>query len=194
MTRARESEHDPGRAALVGLKHRYLGGLLDPFVTLLEVHKLMYFMQVAGESLRLQYLKAPFGPYAENLRHILALDRRIHGLGLCGRRGRSQQATGTCARRNEGCGRLLKTTLRLRHALIRWRILWPGSKRHSGWSCWRQSIGSSRTSPSRQRRMLSRAPMPGTIAKKRFSQRQIALAVDVLGKKGWIDHPVGHGR
>ncbi|MHB1328180.1 MAG: type II toxin-antitoxin system antitoxin DNA ADP-ribosyl glycohydrolase DarG [Gemmatimonadales bacterium] len=60
-----------GRAALVGLMHRYLGGLLDPFVTLLEVHKLMYFMQEAGEPLRLKYQKAAYGPYAENLRHVL---------------------------------------------------------------------------------------------------------------------------
>lgn len=29
----------PGRAALVGLMERYLGGLLDPFISLLEVHK-----------------------------------------------------------------------------------------------------------------------------------------------------------
>ena len=61
----------PGRAALVGLMYRYLGGLMDPFVTLLEVHKLMYFMQEAGEPLRLSYVKAPYGPYAENLRHVL---------------------------------------------------------------------------------------------------------------------------
>ena len=60
-----------GRAALVGLMHRYLGGLLDPFVTLLEVHKLMYFLQEAGEPLRLRYEAAPYGPYAENLRHVL---------------------------------------------------------------------------------------------------------------------------
>jgi len=60
-----------GRAALVGLIHRYLYGLLDPFVTLLEVHKLMYFMQEAGEPLRLKYEKAIYGPYAENLRHVL---------------------------------------------------------------------------------------------------------------------------
>jgi O-acetyl-ADP-ribose deacetylase (regulator of RNase III) len=60
-----------GRAALVELMHRYLGGLLDPFVTLLEVHKLMYFMQEAGEPLRLKYQRAPYGPYAENLRHVL---------------------------------------------------------------------------------------------------------------------------
>ena len=61
----------PGRAALVILMHRYLTGLLDPFVTLLEVHKLMYFMQKSGQPLRLQYAKGPYGPYAENLRHVL---------------------------------------------------------------------------------------------------------------------------
>lgn len=60
-----------GRAALVELTHRYLGGLLDPFVTLLEVHKLMYFMQEAGEPLKLKFTRAPYGPYAENLRHVL---------------------------------------------------------------------------------------------------------------------------
>ncbi len=60
-----------GRAALVALMHRYLGGLMDPFVTLLEVHKLMYFMQEASEPLRLQYEKAPYGPYAKNLSHVL---------------------------------------------------------------------------------------------------------------------------
>ncbi|MCF6219073.1 MAG: macro domain-containing protein [Gammaproteobacteria bacterium] len=72
MVRNREVPRmTPGRAALVELIHRYLGGLLDPFVTLLEVHKLMYFMQEAGEPLRLKYQKASYGPYAENLRHVL---------------------------------------------------------------------------------------------------------------------------
>ncbi len=60
-----------GLAALVSLTHRYLGGLLDPFVTLLETHKLMYFMQEAGEPLKLRFAKAIYGPYAENLRHVL---------------------------------------------------------------------------------------------------------------------------
>lgn len=61
----------PGRAALVCLTHRYLGGLLDPFVTLLELHKLMYFLQECGEPLRLKYVKAFHGPYAENLSHVM---------------------------------------------------------------------------------------------------------------------------
>jgi len=55
---------------------RYLGGLMDPFVTLLEVHKLMYFLQAAEEPLRLRYVKAIYGPYAENLRNVLT---RIEG-------------------------------------------------------------------------------------------------------------------
>jgi O-acetyl-ADP-ribose deacetylase (regulator of RNase III) len=60
-----------GRAALVVLMRRYLAALLDPSISLLEVHKLMYFLQVAGEPLRLRYAKALYGPYAENLRHVL---------------------------------------------------------------------------------------------------------------------------
>ena len=50
---------------------RYLKGLLDPIVTLLEVHKLMYFMQEAQQPLRLKYVKGHYGPYAENLGHVL---------------------------------------------------------------------------------------------------------------------------
>ncbi len=61
----------PSRASLVVLMNRYLSGLLDPFVTLIEVQKLMYFMQEAGEGLRLQYGKHHYGPYAPNLGKVL---------------------------------------------------------------------------------------------------------------------------
>lgn len=61
-----------GQAALVALMHRYLGGLLDPFVSLLEVHKLMYFLKAAGENLpRLTFQKSSYGPYSPDLRHGL---------------------------------------------------------------------------------------------------------------------------
>ncbi len=81
-TKSREVPNmTPGRAALVALTNRYLAGLMDPFVSLLEIHKLMYFMQVAGEPLRLKYAKGHYGPYAENLRHVL---RAIEGHLLSG--------------------------------------------------------------------------------------------------------------
>ena len=65
-----------GRASLLGLMHRYLAAVMDPAVSLLEIHKLVYFMQEADENLRLRYGKGLYGPYAENLRHVLS---RIEG-------------------------------------------------------------------------------------------------------------------
>ena len=44
---------------------------MDPFVTLLEVHKLMYLVQETGQPLNLRCTKALYGPYAENLGHVL---------------------------------------------------------------------------------------------------------------------------
>ena len=60
-----------GQAALIVLMDRYLKGLLDPFVSLLEIHKLLYFLQSAGQPLRLRYEARTFGPYARNLRQVL---------------------------------------------------------------------------------------------------------------------------
>ena len=65
-----------GRAALLELMKRYLDPLLDDSITLLEIHKLMYFMQEAGEPLRLRFTKGHYGPYASNLHHVL---ERIEG-------------------------------------------------------------------------------------------------------------------
>jgi O-acetyl-ADP-ribose deacetylase (regulator of RNase III) len=70
-----------GRAALIGLVRRYLEGLLDPFVTLLEVHKLMYFLQESGQPLRLKFGAGSFGPYARNLRQVMI---RLEGHWLSG--------------------------------------------------------------------------------------------------------------
>lgn len=82
MTKSRDVPNmTAGRAALVVLMHRYLGGLLDPFVTLIELQKLMYFMQEAGQPLQLKYIKHHYGPYAENLRHVLT---KIEGHLLAG--------------------------------------------------------------------------------------------------------------
>ena len=72
MAKTKEAPNmTPGRAALLGLMRRYLAAVMDPFVSLLEIHKLMYFMQEAGEELSLRFAKGPYGPYAENLRHLL---------------------------------------------------------------------------------------------------------------------------
>jgi O-acetyl-ADP-ribose deacetylase (regulator of RNase III) len=61
-----------GQATLVALMDRYLKGMLDPFVSLLEIHKLMYFLKAVGEPLqRLKFTRGSYGPYAPALRHSL---------------------------------------------------------------------------------------------------------------------------
>ena len=59
----------PGKAALVALVDRYTAVALT--TSLIEIQKLMYFLQESGENLRLQYKDHYFGPYADNLRHVL---------------------------------------------------------------------------------------------------------------------------
>lgn len=60
-----------GRAALIGLINRYLVPGYDYLLSLLEIQKLAYFLQEAGEPLKLNFDKGTYGPYADNLRHVL---------------------------------------------------------------------------------------------------------------------------
>jgi O-acetyl-ADP-ribose deacetylase (regulator of RNase III) len=60
-----------GRAAVLALMNRYLVPGYVYRLSLLEVQKLAYFLQVAGEPLNLDYQAHHYGPYADKLRHVL---------------------------------------------------------------------------------------------------------------------------
>ena len=57
----------PATAALVVLMDGYIRVLLDPYITLLEVHRLMYFLQVAGEPLGLRFVKGHYARVPKTL-------------------------------------------------------------------------------------------------------------------------------
>jgi O-acetyl-ADP-ribose deacetylase (regulator of RNase III) len=59
------------RAVLVALMARYLSALMDSSMSLLEIHKTLYFAQEAGIRLNLTYKEEVYGPYSTNLRHVL---------------------------------------------------------------------------------------------------------------------------
>lgn len=61
----------PGRAAILSLMGRYLDTGYDYRLSLVEVQKLAYLLQQAGENLRLEYRAHYYGPYADNLRKAL---------------------------------------------------------------------------------------------------------------------------
>jgi len=75
-----------GRAALLGLLDGYVIPGYD--VSMLEIQKLAYFLQAAGEPLKLPFEKAARGPYAETLHPIL---QRMEGHFLRGYGDRSRE-------------------------------------------------------------------------------------------------------
>lgn len=64
----------PARALFVKLMEQYVG--MAYRLTLLEIQKLAYFLQDAGEPLKLKYEPGHYGPYANNLNKVL---ERIEG-------------------------------------------------------------------------------------------------------------------
>ncbi|TAL18337.1 Appr-1-p processing protein [bacterium] len=82
---------DPGmtrsRALFIKLIERYCAPGYQ--LTLLEIQKLAYFLQEGGEPLRLRFAKMKYGPYADNLNHVL---QRLEGHYIRGYGDRSRKA------------------------------------------------------------------------------------------------------
>ncbi|WP_330203397.1 hypothetical protein [Cyanobacterium sp. Dongsha4] len=76
-----------GRALLIHLLELY--GIPGYKLTKLEIQKLAYFLQVAGQPLRLRYGKNKYGPYADNFNHVLQV---LEGHFIKGYGDRTQQS------------------------------------------------------------------------------------------------------
>lgn len=76
-----------GRALLLELLGLY--GMQDYRHSMLEVQKLAYFLQEAGEPLKLKFVKHSYGPYAETLHHVL---QRMDGHFIRGYGDRSRRS------------------------------------------------------------------------------------------------------
>ena len=187
MTRNRKvPAMTPGRAALVRLMHGYLAGLLDPFVTLLEVQKLMYFTQVAGEPLRLKYEKSLYGPYANNLGHVLHV---IEGHLVSGYADGGDSpgkelklvpgALDDAQKFLDGNSETLKRLEKVFDLIEGFES--PFGMELLSTVHWVVSEGSPRSIEE----VISRT-YAWNERKKQFSSRQIELACDVLAQKGWI--------
>lgn len=179
-------EMTAGRATLVALMDRYLAGLMDPSVSLLEVHKLLYFMQEASQPLRLRFVPGPYGPYAENLRHVL---RAVDGYFVDGFT-RGDEAPNTELRLVPGAISDALGTLRddqeTKAKFDRVVDLVEGFETPFGlellatvhWVATRDSVHDLDAVVSRTYAWGDR--------KRKFSEKQIGLAFEVLSNKGWL--------
>lgn len=178
-----------GRAALVVLMNRYLAGLMDPFVTLIEVQKLLYFMQEAGASLRLRYAKHHYGPYADNLRHVL---RDVEGHLVSGYRDggdmpdkQLELVPGAV----EDAEAFLANDLPTQRQFDRVAALVNGFETPFGLELlatvhWVATHEGAVDAPAAVARVHA-----WNVRKTRFSERQIGIAFEALGEQGWLSTP-----
>ena len=176
-----------GRAALICLMDLYVRALLDPFVTLLEVHKLMYFMQEAGENLRLKFQKGYYGPYAENLRHVL---KAIEGHYIEGYLGGGDApgdelklVPGTVEEARAVLGRFPRTKERLERVTG----LVEGFESSFGLELLATALWVATENPSRNDEEIIAYTYLWNPRKRQFSERQIRLALQTLRDKGWFE-------
>lgn len=176
-----------GRAALVELMHRYLAGLLDPFVTLLEVHKLMYFMQEAGEPLRLRYQKAPYGPYAENLRHVLSAIEGHLVSGYADGGDAPDKQLKLVPGAIEDATAFLQQHAETRKRFDKVSELVEGFESPFGLELLSTVHWIIKNEPVKSGDDLLRCSYSWSDRKRQFTPRQIHLAAHVLSENGWVD-------
>ncbi len=176
-----------GRAVLIGLTDRYIKGHLVPFVSLLELYKLMYFMQEAGEPLKLRFAKGPYGPYAENLRHVLnAIEGYyISGYGTGGDQPKKiiELVPGAV----DDAQKVLDKQPETKERFERVSRLVEGFESPHGLELlatvhWIATREAPLTTDDLTNKFYSWAER-----KRQFTSRQILLAARVLKEKGWID-------
>ena len=176
----------PGRAALVELMNRYLAGLLDPFVTLLEVHKLMYFMQETGEPLKLKFNKAHYGPYAENLRHVLSAIEGHFVLGYADGGDAPEKQLNLIPEAVDAASKFLESHPETRKRFQKVTRLVDGFESPFGLELLSTAHWLVKKENATSREDVISKTYAWHDRKRRFTQRQISLAVDVLRDQDWI--------
>jgi O-acetyl-ADP-ribose deacetylase (regulator of RNase III) len=179
-------EMTAGRAALIGLMDRYLRGLLDPFVTLLEVHKLVYFMQEAGEPLRLRLKAGPYGPYAENLRHVLNAIEGHHVVGYADGGDAPDKELRLVPGAVNDAGAFLAEHPATRERFERVAALIDGFESPAGLELLSTVHWILKHEPIRNREQLVQQTYAWSPRKRQFTPRQIGIGADVLAEKRWI--------
>lgn len=175
-----------GRASLVILMQQYLKGLLDPFVTLIEAQKLMYFMQLAGQRLNLDYEKGHYGPYAKKLSYVL---HAVEGHFVSGYQDGGDQPfkeLSIVPRAYEDAQQFLSDKPDVQERFRRVADLVEGFETPYGlellatvhWVATREGAATPDAALARIHDWNER--------KRAFTERQVAIAFDTLKAKGWL--------
>ena len=177
----------PARAALVVLMDGYIRVLLDPEITLLEVHKLMYFMQAAGEPLKLRFVEGIYGPYAENLRHQLNAVEGHFISGYYDGGDKPSKPLELVPGAVEDAQAVLDSDEDVRQRMQRVRSLVEGFETGYGLELLATVHWVADNKQPRDFQHLTQLVRAWNPRKRRFTERQLRIAADRLHKHGWIE-------
>lgn len=174
------------RALLVLLMDRYRRAILDPYVTLLEIHKLLYLLQESGQDLKLRFVKAPFGPYADNVRHVLNAIEGYFVVGYDGGADKPQKRLDIVPGAVEEAQAKISTETLVVGHLHRVFDLVDGWETPHGL----ELLATVHWVAKHEDAMDSESVLAKTYAwnarKKKFTPRQIELAYSALKSHGWL--------
>ena len=173
-------------AIVVELMSRFTESLLDPFVTLLGVHKLMYFVQEDGEHMNLRFTRHLYGPYAENLRHLL-LKINGHFVTSYSNKGDApHDPIWVVPGARQDARRLLLDQSQPLKRIDRVMDLVEGFETANGLELLASVHWAIEKEPDRLTNGLVQYIHDWHPRKRRFSERQINLAHSVLVEKDWV--------
>ena len=177
----------PGRAALVVLMHRYLGGSDGPVRDAARSAQADVFHAGGRRAAPPEIRQGPLRPLCRKSAARAECDRRASRVGVCGWRRRAGQADRARSRRGEGCRGVLDRTSATRVSRFdRVGKLVEGFETPFGlellatvhWVATRENATDAEDAAAKVYAWNER--------KKRFSPRQIGIAFETLRAKGWL--------
>jgi hypothetical protein len=147
-------------------------------------------MQEAGEGLKLNYRKANYGPYAENLRHVL---KSIEGHLVTGYSDGGDDPTKRLSLvpgAYEDADRFLADQDETRTRFDRVAKLVEGFETPYGLELLSTVYWVAKNESARTLSEVESKVYDWNDRKRRFTPEQIAVALNVLGERGWLDWDV----
>ncbi|MEO5354528.1 MAG: macro domain-containing protein [Magnetococcus sp. XQGC-1] len=184
-----------GRAAVIGLISRYKVPGYEYLLSLLEIHKLAYFLVESGENIpKLAFAKAKYGPYADNLRKAL---RDMEGHFTEGFGDGSSNNPETPMKLLPGAVEKAEAFLDkhpdTRDRFLRVADLIEGFETPFGMELLSTAHWVANKENARTVEEVIAKIHAWSDRKRQFSDRQIRIALGVLGRKGWLPTPIPAG-
>ena len=142
-------------------------------------------MQEAGEPLRLRFQKGPYGPYAENLRHVLNAIEGYLVSGYADGGDTPDKPLELAPGAVEDAAAFLQQHANTRGRFDKVSALVEGFESSFGLELLATVHWILQHEPVRSKDEVVRHTYAWNERKQQFTRRQIALAVDVLIDKGW---------